>query len=353
MINNFPKILVVTLLFAIIISCGTSDDYSPEKECDFLTENGKYKFGLVVGNGGFDDQGFNEMHLKGMVEASEKYGINFEPRAFTNDSHFQDPMQDLIDENCNVIIAGAWFFKDQVDELSLKYPEIHFILNDSEAISYRENVTSITYKQNEGSFLAGALAAMVSETGNIAFMGSVNIPVINDIIAGYKAGAEYIKPDINLTIEYLSDLMKPEDTIQNPWIRPDLAKTHSINLYENKGVDVIFHASGNSGVGGLQAAEITGKFAIGVDSDQDYLAEGFVLTSMMKNIDTAIVNTIGELLKGDLKNENYYMSLENNGIGLSPMTFTKDKISPEYLKVIEDVKADIIAGKIVVPTAYE
>ncbi len=343
--------IVIIILFSVIISCGKSADDSSVARSEVFSRKEKYKFGLIVGSDGFGDNAFNDMHYNGMVEARRKYNITFDYRNSKNDYSIQEPIEELIATNCNVIIGAGYMIKDAVEELSLKYPEICFILNDIEADNYRKNVTSITYKQNEGSFLAGALAAMVSETGNIAILGAVDIPVINDFIIGYKAGGNYIKPDINVTIKYLSDLIKPDDIIQSVWRRPELAKSYAIDLYMNKDVDVIFHASGSSGIGGLQAAKATGKYAIGVDSDQDYLAEGFVLTSMIKNIDNAIVYIIGELLDGNLKNENYFMGLDKDGVGLSPMTFTKDKIPPEYLKSIEEIKADIITGKIVVPTA--
>ncbi len=306
-----------------------------------------------MGNGGFDDKGFNEMHLSGMFEASKKYNLDFEARVMSYDLCPLETIEELIDAGCNVIIGGVFYLKFPMDELSLKYPDVYFIINDTEAVSYRENITSITYNVNEGSFLAGALAAMVSETGNISFLGSVDYPFINDFMVGYKAGGEYVDPDTNVTVEYVSNLIKPEDENQDSWENPELVKSYSIDLYNNKGVDVIFHISGNSAFGGFQAAETTGKYAIGVDSDQDYLAEGFVLTSSMKNIDNTFVYIIGEFLEGKLKNENYSMNLANDGVGITPMTFTKNKISPEYLKAIEKIKADIAAGIIVVPTAFE
>ncbi len=351
--NRILKIIVVFSVFYLLFgSCSKSENKFGSKT-DRVSTTAKFKFGLVTGPDGLGDNAFNDMHYNAMIESRRLYNIEFEYMLPENDQAFDKAVEELISKECNVIIAGAGFMMiDTVETLSLKYPDIYFILDDAEAKTHRDNVTSVVYKQNEGSYLAGALAAMVSETDNIAVFGGGDFPVINDFIVGYEAGGKYIKNDINIFVKYYPDYIKPDDAIQSGWSRPDLGLSLSKDLIMNENVDVIFHVAGSSGTGGFQAAKEHGIYAIGVDSDQDYLVEGSILTSMMKNVDKTMVNLIGEFLDGKLENRNYAMGLDKNGIGLSPMTYTRDKISTEYLERIDKIKTDIISGKIVVPTAF-
>ncbi len=306
-------------------------------------------FGLALGLGGREDNAFNEMLLNGMVLARKKFGVRFqviEPVRIQDEAPL---MTELVEKGCSVIFAGGGYLMIQpVEELSRKYPDVLFVLMDDRAITYRKNVASVTFRQNEGSFLAGALAALFSRTATIAFIGASDMPVINDFKVGYAEGARHIKPNIRVESSYVDSLFS-QLAGTNPYDAPMQSRKIARILF-SKNADVIYAVAGGSGKGVFVAAMEREGFAIGVDSDQDHMAKGYVLTSMMKRLDVALIRMVEAILQGSIENRNYSMGLKEGGVSLSPMTYTKPLIPQKTMDIVEDIKERIIKGDIQVPT---
>lgn len=304
-------------------------------------------FGLATGLGSIGDDSYNDMLYNGMVLARAKLDVSYlveTPRSVEDDIPI---MEALISRGCSVVIAGGGYHMiEPVQILSAKYPEVTFVLMDDVAASYPPNVASVTFRQNEGSFLAGALAALVSETGRIGFLGAADIPVINDFLVGYRAGARHVRPEIVLDVAYISEVLGADG---NPFEAPQQGRDLAQELY-GKGCDVVFSVAAGSNKGVFQAAKASQAFAIGVDSDQDHMAKGYVLTSMLKRLDTAILLMVEKILDGTLKNRNFSLGLKEDGVGLSNMTYTRMLIPRSVQQTLAILEQEIVAGEITVPT---
>lgn len=337
-------ILILISVYYIFFINKTVSDSSAEKE-KTINKIHKYKFGLATGLGKLGDKSYNDMLYNGMINAQKKFGIIFDYEEPENSKDTKRALLDLINKDCSVIFAGEGYIMPyHVDSLAQVHKDIRFIVIDSEALNYYPNVSSITFKQNEGSFLAGVLSAQMSETGNIAAVGGTDISVIQDFITGYKAGAEYINPNINVYTDFVSRLDK-----DNPWSNPQAGKEIADKLFEEKNTDIIFGIAAASNIGIFNSASEHNKYAVGVDSDQDFLKKGTVLTSMMKRLDKGIVFMVEKIINGNFVNKNYDLGIKEGGVSLSPMTYTKDKIPAKHLKKIDKIKQEIIKGEITVP----
>jgi len=304
-------------------------------------------FGLATGLGGIEDDSYNDMLYNGMVLARAKLGIRYlveTPRTPEDDIPI---MEALMDRGCTVIIAGGGYHMiEPVEILSRRRPDVTFVLVDDVAASYPPNVASVTFRQNEGSFLAGALAALVSETGRVGFVGAADLPIINDFLVGYRAGARHVRPATRLDLAYVATDL-PEG--QSPFEAPQQGRDVALRLY-GQGCDVVFAVAAGSNRGVFQAARESQAFAIGVDSDQDHMAKGYVLTSMLKRLDTAILLVVEKILEGRLENRNFSLGLSEGGVGLSSMTYTRMLIPREVQQQLDILAQEINAGDIRVPT---
>jgi len=201
------------------------------------------------------------------------------------------------------------------------------------------NVRGLLFSEEQGSFLAGYLAGLMTQSNKIGFVGGMEIPLIKKFEAGYIAGAKTANPSLEVL---------PSKYTGN-WTDAGLGKEVANGLYA-AGADIVYHAAGRAGLGVFDAAAAAQKFAIGVDSDQDDIQKGLVLTSMIKHVDEAVYAAIKDIKDGKFTGGGVRYDLKSNLVGLSEMKFTKDKIGADNLKKIDDIKQQIIDGKIVVPT---
>ncbi|MGL4384951.1 MAG: BMP family lipoprotein, partial [Fusobacteriaceae bacterium] len=206
-------------------------------------------------------------------------------------------------------------------------------------VTKRPNVKDLIFKEHEGSFLVGVAAAMVSKTGVVGFVGGGDFPLIQKFQRGFEQGAKYYNPKIKVLTVYLNG--------ENPFNDPVKAKEITISEFK-QGADVVYHAAGGSGIGVITAAKENNKLAIGVDSNQDDIAQGFVLTSMIKNVDVAVYNTVKDLSKGKFVAGETVFGIKEGGVGTSDFKFTKNKIGDTNLKKLEEIRQKIISGKIIV-----
>ncbi len=311
------------------------------------------KIAVVFSTGGLGDKSFNDAANLGLQNAITKYNLSTDQYATTEPKDVAEINTAIegyaADGSYDLIIAIGFSSAGGVEESAKAHPNQKFMIVDS--VVDLPNVASVVFKEHEGSFLAGAMAAMVSETGKIAFLGGLDIPLINKFLAGYQQGAKYINSDIIVSYAYAPN---PD----NPWNDVDGGKTVA-NQFISDGADIVYAAAGATGEGVFNAvgeARDSGKtvYAIGVDSNQDYLLEGGILTSMVKRVDVAVETQIDAIVDGTWAAGLTSLGLKEDGVGITEMEFTQDEANAIYegsttrMQKIEEIKADIIAGTIVV-----
>ncbi len=305
--------------------------------------------GFLIPTSGLGDQSFNDMTYAGLIQsrAIHDFRLIREETQDYSDKAREQAMDRLISRNANIIVANGWEYRDIVTEYSQKNPQRTFIIHDFPLEDF-PNVISTSYGQHEGSFLAGALAAWMSKNGKIGFIGGMDMPVIRAFQAGFKAGAEYANPQINVTEIFLST----PDTNDSGFNNPKLGFNTATTMYKD-GIDIIFGAAGLSGNGIIQAARQQKKFVIGVDADQDHMAKGFILTSVIKRLDKSTISILNDIFSGKKIHGVQSFGLKEGGISLSPMTYTKHLIPLEIQKKLELLQQQIIDGKVIVPNALD
>jgi basic membrane protein A len=221
------------------------------------------------------------------------------------------------------------------------YPQLRFVLID--AVADSPNVASLLFKEHEGSFLVGMIAAYASKTSAIGFVGGMDIPLIHRFQTGYEEGARYVNPNIRVLRNYVG-------ITDAAWNNPGKGRELANAQYE-QGADVVFQAAGNSGLGVFDAAEAYDKFAIGVDANQNWVKPGHILTSMLKRIDNAVYSIVKDEVEGKFNGGVHIYGLENDGVGYAIDEYNRHLIPPLVVEKVEQARRDIIAGKIKVTDA--
>ena len=328
----FSALLMLTML--LLVACGGKTE---EKAPAAKAETSGLKVGIVLSTGGLGDKSFNDSAYRGLEKAKAELGVDFkyvEPASPSEDEQF---LREYADAGYDLIIATGFQMTKAAEKVAKDYPNIKFAMIDD--VINATNVKSLIFKENEGSFLAGAAAAMASKTGVIGFVGGIEVPLIQKFEKGYNEGAKYVNPNIKVINIYVGG--------QNPFNDP--VKGKEIALSEIKqGADVIYQAAGGTGIGIIDAAKESKVFAIGVDSNQDDVAPGTVLTSMLKNVDVAVFETVKAVKEGTFKPGIQEFGVKENGVGLTDFKNTKDAIGEENIKKLDAIKADISFGKIIV-----
>ncbi|MCG8481727.1 MAG: BMP family ABC transporter substrate-binding protein, partial [Clostridia bacterium] len=313
--------VIVITIFMLVFSfgltgCGGNDTPDPEGNTGEGAE--ALKIALLI-NGTLGDKSFFDSADNGLKMIQEKYGDEVVTKTIEmtyDETKWEPTLRDVSDDDWDIIIVGTWQMQEMLQDIAPMYPEKNFIIFDT-AVDYEnfelDNVYSINYKQNEGSFLAGVLAARVTtsemELANpdkrIGFLGGMDIPVINDFLVGYIEGAQYIDSEMKVKISYIGNF-------------DDSAKGKELALAQyGMGADIGFNVAGQGGLGQLDAAKEMNKYAIGVDSDQALLftesdpeKANLIVTSMLKRVDNSLVRAIELHMEGALP----YGSAENLGM---------------------------------------
>lgn len=296
------------------------------------------RVGLILAMGGLGDKSFNDSAYRGLIKAEEEFGITIkyvEPSSWAEDATF---ITEFAENDYDLVIATSYTAQDSMTELSTYYPNTKFAIVDT-TIEGRPNVASLVFKEEEGSFLVGALGAMMSNNDSVGFIGAIDIPLINNFYRGYKQGAEYINSNINTTAVYIGGDLPFSDPVKGK------EATYSLS---NQGVDVVYHASGNTGVGIMEAIKEKGIYGIGVDSSQDDLVKGQILTSMLKNVDNAVYTVIKDAVEGNFEGKEYRFGLAENGVGTTDFPYTREIIGEKNINRLEEIKSKIINGEIIV-----
>ncbi|MGL5208163.1 BMP family lipoprotein [Cetobacterium sp.] len=294
------------------------------------------KVGLILAMGGLGDKSFNDSAYAGLLKAQKDFDIEVkyvEPNSWMEDAYF---LEEYSQNGFDLIIATSYTAQDAMEDISTKFPNTKYAIVDTRA-KEGANIASLVFDESEGSFLVGAIAAKMSKTGKVGFIGALDIPLINRFKSGYEQGAKYVNPDIEVITTYVGG--------DAPFSDPLKGKEHAYSL-ANQGIDVIYHASGNTGIGILEGVKEKGIYGIGVDCDQDDIVKGQVLTSMLKNVNNAIYKVIEDTVNGEFKGQVYNFGLKENGVGTTDFKYTKEVIGSENIKFVEKLKEDIISGKI-------
>ncbi len=325
------RTLLIALMLFTLLSCAdkkAADNEKPEKK--------KISVGVVLSVGGRGDNSFNDSAVRGADKAEKDFGVTVnigQPARLAEDKKYLNTFAAM---ECDLVVGVGFLMKDSVEEIAAKYPKVKFIIIDS--VSKGDNVRSIVFKEDEGSFLVGAIAALKSENAKIGFIGGMKVPLIKKFERGYNEGAKYINPDIEIFNRYIGS---GGDAFHDPVKAEQIATT----LFKN-GADIIYHAAGQSGNGLIKAAQQEKKFAIGVDSNQNYMAPGWVLTSMVKNVDEAVYSSIEDIIKGQFTSGLHILGLKEKGVNYALDEYNKELLDSSIIKKIEDIRSKIISGEI-------
>lgn len=298
---------------------------------------------LIIAQGGLGDGSWNDTAYAGFQAGLEKTGVEGRPVESKDvAAQGEEIMRRAADGGFGLIISLEWIHGEPMEKLAVDYPDNNWVIMNQTRKG--DNVASVVFGEHEGSYLAGALAALVTTDTSIkginpepviGVIGGVKAPGIDKFIVGFIQGAKAINPDIDVKVAY-------SDTFGDPAKGQQMAKA----MFDD-GADIVYQVAGGTGIGIIEAAKAAGRYAIGVDTDQDGMAPGNVLTSMLKRVDVAVEDIITNYAAGSFPGgEVMDFGLAENGVALSDMKHTKDMIPAEYLERVDALKADIIAGKI-------
>jgi basic membrane protein A and related proteins len=308
----------------------------------------RVRAGLVFDVGGRGDKSFNDSAWRGLDRAVRELGVDAEYIEPGEGSDRESGIRLLAAEGFQLIIGVGFIFSDDLYNVAREYPKTHFACVDYAKFDAHgfvvppPNMVALKFREEEGSFLVGALAALVSKTHAVGFVGGMDIPLIHKFEAGYRAGVKKVCPDCQVIAQYAG--VTP-DAFKNPGKGKELA----LSQY-NQGVEVIFHAAGSTGQGVFEAARATNKLAIGVDSDQNDEAPGHVLTSMVKGVNTVTFDAIRRVQEGTFKGGIYSFGLKEGGVGYIYDNRNRALIPDSVRARVEALKQEIIAGRIKVPS---
>ncbi len=291
---------------------------------------------VVYDFGGKFDKSFNEAAYNGAAKYKADHGTNYREFEIQNDAQREQALRKFAqDGNSPVVIAG-FSAVSAIEKVSKEFPDTKFVIID--AVVEGPNVRSVVFKEEEGGYLVGMLAAMASKTGTVSFVGGMDVPLIRRFYCGYAIGAIEGKKGTKVLNNWTGD---------TPAAWNDPAKGSEIAKAQmDQGSDVIYHAAGGTGIGVLQAAADAGKLGIGVDSNQNGLHPGHVLTSMVKGVDTAVYKAFEDVAADKFTAGIVQMGLKDDGVSYAMDENNAKLITPEMKAAVETAKADIISGKI-------
>lgn len=301
------------------------------------------KVGLVLDKGGKDDKSFNAAAYAGATKAEKDLKIDLKYVEATDTNAIENLHRSFARKNFDLVIGIGFAQKEAVRKVAAQFPKVKFAIVDGEVNA--PNVRSLLFEEQEGSFLVGALAAMTSKSNSVGFVGGMDIPLIRRFAMGYVAGAKYVNPKIAVTENYVG-------VTGEAWNNPAKAKELALAQFA-KGADVVFAAAGASNTGVFDAAEDKKKFAIGCDSNQNWIKPGVILTSMLKAVDVAVYDTIKETQEGKFTGGVSRFGLKNNGVNYTHDQYNDKLVTPEMRKKLEEIKKKIVAGQIQVPDYYK
>jgi len=307
-------------------------------------------FGLFVANSGLGDRGFMDAIYQGALEARQRHSavllMETQPRSSSPQKEAA-VLETLVQQGATLIICSSSSMQQGMDLAARSHPETTFVLLDSPAQEYLPNVSSATFATEQAAFLAGALAARMSRSKSLGIIAGRRLPPVMDFVLGFEEGARHVMPTVPVKTLFIAD----HDPGSMVWNNPDAAWELASRLREEFMADIIFPVAGASGIGVFNYVADRDLYAIGVDTDQDYMAPGHILTSVLKRLDVAVAQLVDKYMQGRLLPRDHRFTLADGGVGLSPMLHTREMIPQDVQQLLGQLREDIIAGRIVVPAS--
>jgi basic membrane protein A and related proteins len=305
-----------------------------------ITQGGNLRLAMVTDTGGLGDRSFNDGAYRGLTDAKAELHADIAVLQSRSAADYQPNLTVLANKEYDEIFAVGFLMARDVDEVSSRFPTRNFAIID--AVVDQPNVASITFREQEGSFLAGAVAAMASKTKTIAFIGGIDIPLLRKFEAGYAAGARQIDPAVNVLVKYVGSFDDPA------------AGKEIGGVLLSQNADVVYVAAGKAGLGALeQIKDHEGAYGIGVDVDQDAIYPGKILTSMVKRVDIGVLTISKTAATGKVPHGHVELGLKDGAIGLTDFKYTRKALTPAQFAELGRLRSAIIAGKIVPPQTRE
>jgi basic membrane protein A len=301
--------------------------------------------GMVFDVGGLGDKSFNDLAYQGLVRARDELGITFEYFEPTQSSDREAALRLFAQGEANLIVGVGFLFTDDIRAVARDFPEKRFVCIDyswTEGEAVPPNLVGLKFREEEGSFLVGALAAMVSDSKVLGFVGGMDIPLIHKFEAGYRAGVLHEEPGARVLVNYAG---VTGDAFKNPAKGKELALAQIA-----QGADVIYHASGSTGLGVFEAVREKQKLAIGVDADQSAEAPGMVLTSMVKRVDRVVYDEIQRVKEGRFEGGVKILGLKDHGVDYVRNETNARWITPPRQARLDELSRAIADGTIQVPS---
>lgn len=322
----------IRVLFALVLLCSLTLGCIGQEDGD--DEKG-IKVAIVFATGGLGDKSFNDTCYEGIKKAEKDLNIGFDYVEPTAIAEYEGFHRQYAKSGDYALIIGIGF--DQADAITIvadEYPDQKFAIVDM--VVDKPNVASLVFRENEGSFAVGAAAGLKTDTNKIGFVGGMDIPLIRRFLAGYKYGAEYVNPDVEVSWKYVGD-----------WADPAKGKELALAEYDD-GADIVYAAAGRSGLGAIQAADEQGLLVIGVDADQCDTVEGIpvstFLCSMLKRVDVAVYETVKSVVEGTFTGGIKSFGAAENGVGVCK------HLPSDIQDTIDDLMEKVASGEIQVPS---
>ncbi|MGE3466789.1 MAG: BMP family protein [Pyrinomonadaceae bacterium] len=346
--NLIPHLLLLGAVSMFAVSCS--------QRAEARRDGCAIKVGIVFDIGGKNDRSFNAAAWEGVQKAERDLPICLYDVEPGNPTSIEPAMRAFAEKNFDLIIGVGFAQGPIMQKVALDYPNNKFAIVDGvifeeDGKTPLKNVASLVFREHEGSYLVGMIAASKSRTGTIGFLGGMDIPLIHRFKTGYAEGARSVNPSIKVVDNFVG-------VTDGAWNNPGKGKELSLAQIE-KGADVIFTAAGNSGLGAFDAVEQYGKnaegeanrFVIGVDSNQNGVKPGFVLTSMVKRVDVAVYNVVQEVLEGRFQGGFHTFGLDKDGVAYAVDEHNKALIPADVIQKVEEAKRKIVADEIKVTDA--
>jgi basic membrane protein A len=323
-LSDQARFLILLLNLFLLSGCINS--------LQFPTSQKVLNIGMILARGGIGDRSFNDSAYAGLQEAQKREGIRFTTIDFTSEEANLEALRRFAQQEYDLIIGIGFENGPHIETVAREFPDQNFAIIDT--VVEADNVASIVYREQEGDFLMGVLAAMITKSKKVGFIGGVDIPIMERMENGFKQGVLYQDQEV----EVISDLA-------GTFTEPEKGEQLALAQYE-AGVDIIYNAAGRTGLGIIEAAKQQGQLTIGTSGDQRYLAPGNVVGNRPKRLDTAVLTLITEIKSGNFKPGIRSLGLKEEGLSLGP--FDENIVTPAMLQRLDDLKQQIIAGEIIV-----
>jgi basic membrane protein A len=323
------RIQLATIALAILAGVGgaSAQDFQPA---------------VIFDMGGKFDKSFNEAAYNGAEKFKSETGISYLEFEVTQEAQREQAMERMAGRGAKIVVVVGFQNATPLEKIAKDYPDTKFTIIDS--VVDLPNVQSVTFKEHEGSFLVGMAAVMASKTGKVGFVGGMDIPLIRNFQFGYEQGVKHASGSASVLANYTG-------TTPAAWNDPARGGELAIGQFD-QGADVVYAAAGATGLGVLQAAADKGKLSIGVDSNQNHLHPGSVLTSMLKRVDVAVYKAFKGAQDGTWQAGAQSLGLKEDGVGYALDENNRQLITADMEKKLEETKASIIAGQLEVKDYY-